>query len=185
MNRSLALRASGGALAAALVALAAGAAGSPTIDASKSSIVVTFKQENVPVDAPFKRFNGRIDYDPALPTASKAALEITTSSMDLGSEDYNSEVRKKAWLDSGTYPTATFISTAIKPGAAGHFDATGILTLKGKTQTLTVPVSVGKAGTAMSFDGELQISRSYFGIGDKDWNDVLDDKVRVKFHIIE
>jgi polyisoprenoid-binding protein YceI len=186
MTRSFVLRVTGTALVLTpLLALMAGAAGNPSIDPAKSTLVVTFKQENVPVDAPFKRFNGRIDYDPALPTASKAALEVATGSMDLGSEDYNSEVRKKNWLDSTTYPTATFISTAIKPGAAGHFDATGILTLKGKTQTLTVPVSVGKAGTATSFDGELQISRNYFGIGDKDWNDVLDDKVRVKFHIIE
>ena len=111
------------------------------------------------MDAPFKRFNGRIDYDPTRPSAAKAALEVTTGSLDLGSEDYSAEVRKKNWLDAVTYPTASFISTAIRPGAAGHFDATGILTLKGKTQTLTVPVSVGKSGTLTSFDGELQISR--------------------------
>jgi nitrogen regulatory protein PII/polyisoprenoid-binding protein YceI len=182
MIRSIALLAAGAALTAALVAAAAGNA---SVDPAKSSIVATFRQENVPVDAGFKTFNGRIDYDPALPNASKAALEVTTGSLDLGSEDYNSEVRKKAWLDSATYPTATFISTAIKPGAAGHFDATGNLTLKGKTQTLTVPVTVGKAGAATSFDGELTISRSYFNIGDKEWNDVLDDKVRVKFHLVE
>jgi polyisoprenoid-binding protein YceI len=168
-----------------LVALVAGAAGTASLDAGKSTIVVTFRQENVPVDANFKRFSGHIDYDPGLASASKAAIDVTTGSLDLGSEDYNSEVRKKSWLDSGTYPTATFISTSIKPGTAGHFDATGVLTLKGKTQTLTVPVSVGKAGAATSFDGELTISRAYFGIGDKDWNDVLDDKVRVKFHIVE
>jgi polyisoprenoid-binding protein YceI len=182
MARAWAIRAGGALLLAAFVA---GAAGTAQIDAGKSSIIATFRQENVPVDAPFKRFSGHIDYDPNQPNASKAAIEVTTASIDLGSEDYNSEVRQKAWLDSGTYPTATFISTAVKPGAAGHFDASGVLTLKGKTQTLSVPVSVAKSGTATSFDGELTISRAYFGIGDKDWNDVLDDKVRVKFHIIE
>jgi polyisoprenoid-binding protein YceI len=179
------MKATAALLIALTAAAAAAAAGSANIDPAKSTLVVTFRQENVPVDAPFKRFNGHVDYDPAQPAAAKAALEITTASLDLGSEDYNSEVRKKDWLDSGSYPTATFVSTAIKPGAAGHFDATGVLTLKGKTQTLTVPVAVGKAGAATSFDGELTILRSYFGIGDKEWNDVLDDKVRVKFHIIE
>ena len=182
MNRSMGLMVS---LSALVLALVAGAAANPSIDASKSTLIVTFTQEKVPVNAPFTRFNGRIDYDPALPSASKAAIEVTTGSFDLGSEDYNSEVRKKDWLDSGTYPTASFISTAIKPGAAGHFDATGVLTLKGKTQTLTVPVSVSKLGAATSFDGQLQISRSYFGIGDAEWNDVLDDKVGIKFHIVE
>ena len=172
-------------VATTLASLTGLAATSPGIDAAKSTLIVTFKQESVPVDAPFKRFSGHIEYDPAAPAAAKAGLEVSTASLDLGSEDYNSEVRKKDWLDSAAYPTATFASTAIKLGAAGHFDATGTLTLKGKTQTLTIPVTVGKSGAATSFDGELTISRNYFGIGDKDWNDVLDDKVRIKFHLIE
>jgi polyisoprenoid-binding protein YceI len=155
------------------------------IDGGKSTVVATFTQENVPVEAPFKRVSGHIDYDPAQPAAAKAELAVTTGSLDLGSEDYNSEVRKQDWLDSAAHPTASFVSTSIKPAAPGHLEATGTLTLKGKTQTVTVPVTVGRAGAVTSFDGELTISRAYFGIGDKEWNDVLDDKVRIKFHIIE
>ena len=170
---------------AVTVAFAATAAGDPTIDASKSSIIATFRQENVPVDAPLKKFNGRIDYDAAQPNAAKAAVEVDTGSLDLGSSDYDAEVRKKEWLDSGTYPKASFISISVKPGPTGHFDATGTLTLKGKTLTLTVPVTVGKAGTATVFDGAFEISRAYFNIGDKEWKDDVDDKVRVRFHLVE
>ncbi|HEY3731184.1 MAG TPA: YceI family protein [Steroidobacteraceae bacterium] len=161
------------------------AAGDPAIDASKSSIVATFREESVPVDAPLKKFNGRIDYDASRPTAAKAALEVDTGSLDLGSPDYDSEVRNKEWLDSGTYPKATFISTAVKPTSPGHFDATGTLTLKGKTQTLTVPVTVSAAGKAMVYDGAFEISRAYFGIGSKEWNDEVDDKVKVRFHLLQ
>lgn len=169
------------------VAFVATAAGDPSVDASKSSIIATFRQENVPVDAPLKKFNGRIDYNATQPNAAKAALEVDTASLDLGTADYNAEIRKKAWLDSATYPKASFISTSVKPGASGHFDATGTLTLKGKTQTLTVPVTAtgGTAGTPMVFDGVFEISRAYFNIGDKEWNDVVDDKVRVRFHLVE
>jgi polyisoprenoid-binding protein YceI len=173
-----------GTLAVAL-AFAAIAAGDPSINAARSTIIATFKQENVPVDASFKRFNGRVDYDPTKPNASKAAIEVETGSFDMGTEDYNAEVRKKAWFDSATYPKATFISTSVKPGAAGHFDATGALTLKGKSQTLTVPVTATQGGTTMVFEGALEISRKYFGIGDPEWNDVVDDKVRIKFHLVE
>jgi polyisoprenoid-binding protein YceI len=170
---------------AVATAFAATAAGDPSIDAAKSTIVATFKQEKVPVDASFKSFNGRVDYDPAKPNASKAAIEVVTGSLDLGSADYNSEVRNKSWLDSGTYPKASFISTSVKPEAAGHFDATGTLTLKGKSQTLTVPVTATKNGTATVFEGSLEISRAYFGIGDAEWKDVVDDKVRIRFHLVE
>src|SRR5579862_634329 len=173
-----------GALAVAS-AFAAIAAGDPSINAAKSTIIATFKQENVPVDAAFKNFNGRVDYDPAAPNASKAAIEVDTGSFDMGTADYNAEVKKKSWLDSGTYPKASFISTSVKPGANGHFDATGTLTLKGKTQTLTVPVTATLSSTNKVFDGALEISRAYFGIGDAEWKDVVDDKVRIKFRLIE
>ncbi len=172
---------------AVTVAFVAAAAGDPMVDASKSSIIATFKEENVPVDAPLKKFNGRIDYNAAQPSAAKAALEVDTGSIDLGSADYNAEVHKKEWLDSGTYPKASFISTSVKPGAAGHFDASGTFTLKGKTQTLTVPVTVtgGAAGAPMVFEGAFEISRAYFSIGSKEWNDEVDDKVRVRFRLVE
>jgi polyisoprenoid-binding protein YceI len=139
----------------------------------------------VPVDAAFKSFNGRIDYDPSHANAAKAAIEVETGSFDMGSADYNAEVKKKSWLDSASYPKASFISTAVKPGANGHFDATGTLTLKGKSQTLTVPVTAGKNGNMSVFDGTIDISRAYFGIGDAEWKDVVDDAVRIKFHLVE
>lgn len=182
MSRNPVILLSAAALGAAFAALAAG---DPGVIVAKSSIVATFKQENVPVDAPFKSFNGRIDYSPSQPGAAKAAMELDTGSIDLGSPEYSAEVRKKSWLDSSGFPKASFISTSVKPGAAGHFEATGTLTLKGKSQTLIVPVTYSASGGNSVFDGEFQISRKYFGIGDPDWNDVLDDKVRVRFHLVE
>ncbi len=171
--------------AALTIAFAAAVAGDPSIDPRNSSIIATFRQENVPVDAPFKSFNGHIDYDPAQPGASKAALEVDTGSLDLGSPDYDAEIRKKSWLDSAGYPKASFISTAVKPDAPGHFNARGNLTLKGRTQTIVVPVAVSRSGANTVFEGAFEISRKYFGIGDPEWDDVLDDKVRVRFHLVE
>jgi polyisoprenoid-binding protein YceI len=171
------------AVAAPAVAVAAPAADS-NIDAAKSTVVATFKQEGVPVDAPFKTFSGRIVYDPANAGAATASLEADTASLDIGDEAYNAEVRKKSWFDSAAYPKATFQSTSIKPGGAGRFDATGTLTVKGRVQTITVPVTVNAAEGASAFDGNFVISRTAFNIGDPAWNDVLDDKVTVRFHLL-
>ena len=174
----------GFALAAIVAACAAFAADSP-LDSAKRSVEVTFRQENVPVDAPFKTFSGHIDYDASKPAAAKASLELDPGSLDLGSEEYSAEIRKKAWFDTAEFPKATFASTGIKPGAAGHFDAIGTLTIKGKPQTITVPVTVDTSGGVMAFDGSFDIQRSSFGIGDAQWNDVVDDTVRVKFHLVQ
>lgn len=154
------------------------------IDVAKSSIVATFKQSGVPVDSPFKKFTGRIVYDAANVAASSATVEVETASLDIGDEDYNAEVRKKQWFDAATYPKITFKSTAIKSTAPGSFVATGTLTVKGKAQTISVPITAKKVATGTAFEGGFTISRKTYGLGDPLWEDVLEDKVSVRFSLI-
>ena len=160
------------------------AASSSSVDAGKSTLTATFTQMNVAVDGSFKRFKGSVSYDPANAAASSAELSVDTASFDIGDEDYNAEVRKKEWFDSTAHPTATFKSTAIKPLGADKFEATGTLSLKGKSVTVKAPVTVKTEGSARRFSGELPISRAAFAMGDKEWNEVLEDKVIVKFVIV-
>lgn len=171
-------------LATALAASAAFAAGANNVNTAKSTITATFTQSGVPVDSPFKTFSGRIVYDPANVAASSAELEVTTSSLDIGDDAYNAEVRKKQWFDIATYPKGTFKSTAIKSTGAGRFDATGVLTVKGKAQTITVPITVKTTADGVAFDGKFTLSRKTFGLGDPAWEDVLEDKVGVQFHLV-
>jgi len=80
-------------------------------DVAHSSVTATFKQMNVPVDASFKRFNALIDYDAAHPEKATARVDIDTASFDMGEAEYNKEVAKKDWFDSGRFPKASFVST--------------------------------------------------------------------------
>jgi len=144
------------------IAFVATAAGDPAIDASKSSIIATFKEENVPVDAPLKKFNGRIDYNAAQPNAAKAALEVETGSLDMGTAEYNAEVRKKAWLDSATYPKATFVlSTPLRlpasalQGGVVDVSVTGVVTIHGTSRRLTIPLQMRLANTRIQAVGSL------------------------------
>jgi polyisoprenoid-binding protein YceI len=164
----------------AAVALAAEAG----LDAAHSTIVATFKQENVPVDAPFHQFSGRIDYDAAHPDKASAAIDVTTASIDLGSEAYSRELAKAEWFDSAKYPQASFRSSAVRAISPGRIEATGTLTLKGRQLAITVPITVSVAGKQQVFDGGYVLSRKAFAIGDSEWDSVLDDKVTVKFHLL-
>jgi len=148
-----------------------------------SKVSATFKQEGVEVQTPFTRFTGRISYDPARVAAATALLEVETGSFDFGDAAYNAEVRKKSWFDSATYPKAKFQSTSIQ-AAAGGFQATGQLTVKGRVQTITVPVKVSATSAGSVFDGSFTMSRKAFGIGDPVWEGTVDDKVVVKFHLV-
>lgn len=182
----IALSMLGTAVAAALAAAALPADPQSTAQAIKpqqSTLVASFKQEAVTVDAPFKRFDGSIHYDPAHADATRATLHVDTSSLDIGDEDSDAEVRGASWFDSAHFPTATFESTRITAHDAQHFDATGNLTIKGRTRAVTVTVTVTTATHGYVYDGSFELSRREFGIGDPQWDSVLDDRVRVRFHL--
>jgi polyisoprenoid-binding protein YceI len=63
---------------------------------------------------------------------------------------------------------------------------TGKLTIKGKSQTVVVPVTVTQQGATQAFDGALPIKRTQFDIGTGEWKDtsVVADEVVIKFHIV-
>lgn len=173
-------------VAAALLATSTAllATSSSPVDAGKSTLVARFTQMNVDVEGRFTRFKGSVSYDPTQPAAASAELSIDTASFDIGDEEYNAEVRKKEWFDVQQHPAASFKSTAVRSLGADRFEATGTLLLKGRTQTVTAPVTVKASGTGRRFDGELPVSRKAFGLGDPGWDDVLEDKVMVKFSIL-
>jgi polyisoprenoid-binding protein YceI len=170
----------------AAVALTVAGGAFAQVDVSKSTVTATSKQMNVPVEGKFGKFTAQITFDPARPAAGTAQISIDTGSYDLGDESYNDEVRGKEWFDSKTYPAATFVSSAIAPAGGNQFKVTGKLTIKGKSQTVTVPVTVVQQGATQTFDGSLPIRRSQFDVGTGEWKDtsVVADEVVIKFHIV-
>lgn len=154
------------------------------VDPAHSSLVASFRQQGVTVDAPFKRFTGDIRYDPARPADTRASLQVDMGSLDVGDDDSDAEVRTAPWFDSAHYPQASFEATQVKPGDAQHFEATGELRIKGHVRQMTVAVGVQPAGHGFAYDGSFELSRRDFGIGDPAWDSVLDDRVRVRFHLL-
>lgn len=168
----------------AATALVAGAVPLKT-DVAHSSVSATFKQMNVPVESNFKRFSAQIDYDAAHPDKATARVDIDTASFDLGSAEYNKEVAKKDWFDSAQFPKASFVSTAIRPAGAGKLNVTGKLTIKGRTQDVSFPVSIKPEGGKQVFEGQLPIKRLAFNIGEGEWKDtsMVADEVVINFHV--
>ena len=167
----------------AAVALAAVTA--QPVDERNSRITATLTQMGVPVESSFQRFSGSVSYDPAQPEASGAKLSIETASWDIGDDEYNAEVRKPEWFDSAQHPTASFESTSIHPLGDTRFEAKGKLTLKGQTREISTVIDVKPGdGDTRRFSGKLPISRKAFGIGDPEWDEVLEDEVVVDFVIV-
>jgi polyisoprenoid-binding protein YceI len=174
------------ALAAMLAAttLAAGAAVLKT-DVAHSTVSATFKQMNVPVESPFKKFTATIDYDAAHPEKATARVDIDTASLDIGQADYNKEIAKKEWFNSAQFPKASFVSTSIKPAGAGKVNVSGNLTIKGKTAPVAFPMNIKAEGGKQVFEGQLPIKRLSYNIGEGEWTDtsMVADEVLIKFRV--
>lgn len=154
-------------------------------DLAHSSVAAVFKQMDVPVESNFKRFSAQIDYDAAHPDKASARVDIDTASFDIGTPEYNKEIAKKEWFNSAQFPKASFVSTAIKPAGAGKLNVAGKLTIKGRTQDVSFPLSVKPNGGKQVFEGQLPIRRLAFNIGEGEWKDtgIVADEVVIKFRV--
>ncbi|WP_230404422.1 MULTISPECIES: YceI family protein [Undibacterium] len=161
-------------------------AGSLKLDNAKSSLQITFKQMEVPVQASFKRYAVIIDLNEKQIEQSKAQVEIDMNSLELPAPEYNKEVQKKEWFNAAQFPKATFTSTAMKLIAPGKLQVSGNLTIKGKVVATSFPLSYKADGTGQLFEGSLPIKRLAFGIGDGEWKDtsMVADEVVIKFKVV-
>jgi polyisoprenoid-binding protein YceI len=172
--------------ALAIMAPAAQAIEFNQFQANKSALSFVSKQMNVPVEGSFKSFRSKLAFDPAKPAAAHAEFEIDLASIDAGSKDAHDEVAGKAWFNTKAFPIAKFVSTAVKPLGANRFEVAGKMTIKGKTQDLTTPVTLRQEGNSAIFDGSLVLKRADYAIGDGVWADfgTVANEIQIKFRLV-
>jgi polyisoprenoid-binding protein YceI len=156
------------------------------IDLARSEIKFVSRQMNVPVEGRFRKFNAKIDFDPAKLASSKAEVEVDLGSIDAGSEEADDEVKGKGWLNIAAYPTARFVSTAVKAAGPGRYEVTGKMTVKGRTIDLKAPFAVKQEGANSVFEGAFTLLRLSWGIGDGAWSDpdTVANEVQVRFRLV-
>lgn len=173
-------------LLATLLGLALAAIAAPLkTDLAASKVSATFRQMNVPVEAPFKRFSAQIDYDAAKPELARASVEIDTASLDVGDPDMNKEVAKKEWFNAAQFPKATFVSSKITPAGPGKLTVSGKLTIKGRAADVSFPLTVKTEAGKEVFEGALPIKRLTYTVGEGEWKDtsMVADDVIIKFRV--
>jgi polyisoprenoid-binding protein YceI len=172
------------ALAAAALAGPLAAHAQQGVLPDKSEIRFVSRQMNVPVEGRFKRFTAKVAFDAARPETSRAEFAVDLNSVDLGSAEAETEVKRDGWFDTARSPQATFVSTAVKSTGPGKYEVQGKLTIKGTTRDITVPIATHAAGAQTFAEGRFVIKRMDYRIGEGPWADLSvvgnDVEVRVK-----
>jgi polyisoprenoid-binding protein YceI len=151
----------------------------------KSAITFVGRQMNVPTDGKFGKFALQLVFDPAKLNESRVQLDVDLASIDTGSADGNDEVKGKAWFDVKNYPTAKFVSSAVKSLGGNRYEVTGKMTIKGRSKDVTAPFTFKPEGQGGLFEGAFALKRLDFAIGEGAWSDTdtVANEVQVKFRI--
>ena len=151
--------------------------GTWTLDESHTTIAFVARHAMVTkVRGNFTKFNGTAVVGENL-ADSKVEVKIDASSVDTRNEQRDGHLRSNDFLAMDEYPTITFVSTEVRPTGAASFDLVGDLTIKGVTQSVTIPFEFEGAATdpfgnlRAGFEGSVTVNRKDYGIT---WNAALE-----------
>lgn len=143
-----------------------------TVDNTHSA--ARFSYNHLGLSTQTSRFNtasGTIVFDAQAKTG-QVDITIDTRSINTGIDVFNTHIQAKDFLDTATYPTATFKSTKINFVGDKPATVDGDLTIKGVTKPVTLKLIHFSAidhpmnkKPALGADATVQIKRSEFNAG--------------------
>ncbi len=157
---------------AVMLMAASGGAGAQGVLIDRSEIRFVAKQTGGGVEGRFRRWKANVDFRPKEPAKSHAEFEIELASIDLASEETETEVRRPAWFDTAKFPVAKFVSTTVRGLGGDRYEIDGRLSIKGVTRDISVPVALRTdAGGNSVAEGQFTVKRLDFRIGEGMWAD--------------
>ena len=125
----------------------------------------------------FNEFEGSGVVDATDFTKSTVTVTIQAASIDTRNEQRDGHLRSNDFLAMEEYPQITFVSTGIQQIGPTSVELTGDLTIKGVTNTVTIPFEFEGAATdpfgnlRVGFEGSVVINRKDYGVS---WNVALE-----------
>jgi polyisoprenoid-binding protein YceI len=172
---------------ALMLSAAASAQRIQAVDVARSEIRFAGKQMGVPAEGRFGKFKAELDFDPAALGNGRALIEVDLNSIDTGLTEADTEVRRsRLWFNVALFPTARFESTSIRSLGGARYEASGRLSIKGKTQDVVAPFTVRKEAANTVFEGGFTLLRLQFGVGEGPWadTDTVANEVQVRFKLV-
>jgi len=123
----------------------------------------------------FERFEGVAELTDDGKSLKSVTVEIEADSLWTQFGNLTNHLNSEDFLDTRAFPTASFKSTKIEPGAKeGEVNITGELTLHGVTREITFPATVSVTDGKVDLKSNFVLKRSEFGM-DKKLEGVIDD----------
>jgi polyisoprenoid-binding protein YceI len=172
---------------AVLLLAAAGGTSAQGVLIDKSEIRFATKQLGASVEGRFRKWKANVDFRPKDLAHSRADFEIELASIDLASDESESEVRGALWFDIAKFPVAKFASASVRGLGGDRYEITGTMSIKGVARNVVVPVALRRDPSGNSVaEGQFTIRRLDFKVGEGIWADTetVADDVSVRIRMV-
>lgn len=148
------------------------------IDPSHSEVGFGVKHMMIStVKGRFNKFEGKFNFDEATGKLSDIDVKIDANSIDTNDAKRDEHLKNEDFFDTKNFPTLVFKSEKIEMSGKKPKKAIGTLTIRGKSQKVTLNLDYKGAVTdpmgnqKIGFAATTEINRKDFGVS---WNKTLD-----------
>ena len=152
--------------------------GTWTIDPAHSQMGFVARHAMVTkVRGSFNEFAGTVTVSDDDLSTTSIEVHIEAASIDTRNAQRDEHLRSNDFLAMDEFPQITFVSTSVEATGSTHLDVTGELTIKGVTNTVTVPFDFEGTATdpfgnqRAGFEASISINRKDYGVS---WNAALE-----------
>jgi polyisoprenoid-binding protein YceI len=149
-----------------------------TIDANHSAAHFAVKHMLVStVRGQLGRVTGKVWYDGTNVSSIRADAVIDVKAISSGNESRDGDLRGEEFFAVEKYPTATFKSKRVEPGAAGKFKLVGDLTIRSTTKEVALdvegpsPILTVQGAKRAAATATVTINRFDYGLR---WNQLIE-----------
>ena len=130
------------------------------------------------LDAP----EGEIVFNPDELTKSSFRVTIKTESINTNNESRDEHLKEASYFDVKNYPLIRFVSSSVtETDKKGSYQTRGTLTVKNKSNEITLPFTAEKNGNGWLFSGSFKMNRKDYDVGG---SSTLSDEVTVEIKVV-
>ncbi|WP_111683257.1 YceI family protein [Winogradskyella tangerina] len=129
-----------------------------------SSISFVIKNLGVNVDGHFNTFEIDANFDNNS-ELTELTGKITVSSIETGIDSRDEHLLEEDYFDTENHKYITLKSKTITKTSNGNYTVNASLSIKGKTKSITIPVTVSNTGNSKKIVSSFEINRKDFKVG--------------------
>ena len=135
-----------------------------------SHVKFTASQQGRDFTGEFESFDALINFKESSIEKSSVTATIHLGSVSAGDKERDGALPGKEWFNIKKFPKAVFQSDNFVKTGDNAYEARGTLSMKGKSQPLTLPFTLDITGSKAEMEGSVTLDRTLWEVGTGAWS---------------